>query len=118
LRHRRYARNLHAHLAMKRTSQARLFENLAARSRHDEAERIMHRAEPVAEKLDDYFVIIKRWARLPRHHRNRWTWEIQRRSKPLRVKYNGNDFATPQDARLAGERALKELLAPTGRGRL
>jgi hypothetical protein len=94
---------------MKRTNRARLFEDLAAQSRHDEAERIMHRAEPGAEKLDDYFVIIKRWARLPTH-RTRWTWEIQRRSEPLRVKYNGNDFATPQDARLAGERALKELL--------
>jgi len=37
-------------------------------------------------------------------------WEIQRRSKPLGIKYNGGNFATPQDAKLAGERALTEFL--------
>jgi hypothetical protein len=74
--------------------------------------RIMHRAEPVAEQLDDYFVLIKRCGpgRGVRRHRTRWTWEIRRRSEPLGVKYDGDDFAIPQDARLAGERALKELL--------
>jgi hypothetical protein len=72
---------------------------------------IMHRAKPVAEKLNDYFVIIKRCGRHPSdQRRTRWTWEIQRRSKPLGIKYNGGNFATPQDAKLAGERALIEFL--------
>jgi hypothetical protein len=69
---------------------------------------IMHRAKPVAERLNDYFVIIKRCGH--RSRRTHWTWEIQRRSKPLGIKYNGGDFATPQDAKLAGERALIEFL--------
>jgi hypothetical protein len=71
---------------------------------------IMHRAKPVAERLDDYFVIVKRCG----HHRNtrqtRWTWEIRRRSTPLGVRFDGDEFATPQDARLAGETALSDLL--------
>jgi hypothetical protein len=70
----------------------------------------MHRAKPVAEKLDDYFAIIKRCGHHRTAQRTRWTWEIRRRSKPHGVKYNGNDFATPQDAKIAGERALPEFL--------
>jgi len=54
----------------------------------------------------DYFVIIKPCGR----PRSRWTWEIQRSSKPLGVKYEGDDFATPQDAKLAGVKALNALL--------
>jgi hypothetical protein len=72
--------------------------------------RIMHRAKPVAGKLDDYLVIVKRVGPPRARPRMRWTWEIRRRSKPLGVKYNGNQFATPQDAKLAGETALKDLL--------
>jgi hypothetical protein len=70
----------------------------------------MHRAKPVAEQRDDYFVIIKRVGRHRMARRNRWTWEIRRRSEPLGVKYNGNKYPTPQDAKLAGEAALKEFL--------
>ena len=71
----------------------------------------MHRAGPVAEKLDDYFVLIKRCGpRGVKRRRTRWTWEIQRRSMPLGVKYHGDQYATPQDAKLAGEKALKDLL--------
>jgi hypothetical protein len=70
----------------------------------------MHRAKPVAQQLDDYFVIIKRCG----HHRcppqTRWAWEIRRRSKPVYVKYDGDEYLTAQDARLAGETALKEFL--------
>jgi hypothetical protein len=73
--------------------------------------RIMHRAEPRAEKLDnDYFVIIKRFRRRRRAHRTGWTWVIQRRSKRLAVKFDGDEYVTPQAAKLAGETALKELL--------
>jgi hypothetical protein len=70
----------------------------------------MHRAEPVAEKLDDYFVLIKRCGPRRVKRRIRWTWEIRRRSEPFGVKYDGDDFTTPQEAKLAGEKALKELL--------
>jgi hypothetical protein len=40
-----------------------------------------------------------------------WTWEIQRRPKPLGVKLSGADFKTESAANLAGEKALAELLA-------
>jgi hypothetical protein len=68
----------------------------------------LHRAKPVVEPLAEYFVITKlvRPGTLP----IRWTWEIQRRSMPLGVKYDGEEYATAQDARLAGEKVLSELL--------
>jgi hypothetical protein len=94
---------------MKGTWRARLGKHLAAQSRRDEVERIMHRAEPVAETLDDYFVMVKRRGGRP-PSRTRWTWEIRRRSKPLGVECNGDIFVTPQAAKLAGEKALNELL--------
>jgi hypothetical protein len=59
---------------------------------------------------DDYFVIIQRFRRSRIRSRNRWTWEIRRRSKPLSTKNDTDAFATPQDAKLAGEKALKGLL--------
>ena len=74
----------------------------------------MHRAQRIAEKLDDYFVIVKRVG----HHRSapqtRWTWAIRRRSNPLGVKYGGDGYLTPQDASFAGETALKEFLLALG----
>jgi hypothetical protein len=70
----------------------------------------MHCAKRVAEQFDDYFVIVKRFGQ-PRARPRRWTWEIRRRSKPLVVQYYGNEFATPQDAKLSGETALKDLFA-------
>jgi hypothetical protein len=39
-----------------------------------------------------------------------WTWEIQRRPKPLGVKLSGVDFKTESAAKLAGEKALMEFL--------
>ena len=39
-----------------------------------------------------------------------WTWEIQRRTKPLGVKLSGVDFKTESAAKLAGEKALMEFL--------
>jgi len=69
---------------------------------------IMQRAQRAAERPDDYFVIVKRV-----RHRSiltRWTWEIRRRSKPLGVTFDGDDYTTPQEARLAGEKALSDFL--------
>jgi hypothetical protein len=71
---------------------------------------IMQRAKRAVAQFDDYFVIIKRSQRHRRDRRGRWTWEIQRRSKPLGIKYDGREFATPQDAKLAGKKALNEFL--------
>ena len=71
---------------------------------------IMHRGERIAGQLDDYFVIIKRCGHHRRPPQTRWAWEIHRRSKPRGVKFYGDEYATPQDARLAGETALKEFL--------
>jgi predicted DNA-binding ribbon-helix-helix protein len=73
---------------------------------------IMHRAKRVAEPLNDYFVITKLVG--PRIRPIRWTWQIRRRSMPLSVKYDGEEYATAQDARLAGEKALKEFLLALG----
>jgi hypothetical protein len=75
---------------------------------------IMHRAKRIEEPLKDYFVITKLVG--PRTRPIRWTWQIRRRSKPLDVKYDGEEYATAQDARLAGETALKDLLRNLGRG--
>jgi len=40
----------------------------------------------------------------------RWQWEIKRRPKPLGVKLYANGFKSEKAAKLAGERALRELL--------
>jgi hypothetical protein len=49
-----------------------------------------------------YSVVIKRRGKL-------WTWEI-RRVPELGVRLYGEDFVSPQAAKLAGEEALRELL--------
>jgi hypothetical protein len=54
---------------------------------------------------NDYFVITRRDPRLLI-----WSWEILRRSTPLGVKLTGHDFESAMAARLAGEKALKDLL--------
>ena len=54
---------------------------------------------------DDYFVVIRRGGRP-----GAWTWEIQRRSKPIGVRLNGDGFNSEFAAKLAGEKALRELL--------
>jgi hypothetical protein len=70
---------------------------------------IMQRAERVrvAEPVD-YFIIIKRSGR--RWARTCWTWEIRYRSEPFGIKCRGDEHASPQAAKIAGETALKELL--------
>ena len=51
----------------------------------------------------DYFVIVTRRGRL-------WWWEVLRRSKPLGVRFRGDEFATPSAAKDAGQKALNEFL--------
>ena len=71
-------------------------DNLSNTQRHD-------------EPLNDYFVITK--LAEPRTRPIRWTWQIRRRSEPLGgVEFDGDEYATAQDAKLAGETALKDLL--------
>jgi hypothetical protein len=60
----------------------------------------------LAVRSGDYFVVTRPHGRPPV-----WTWEIQRRPKPLGVKLSGGDFKTESAAKLAGEKALAELLA-------
>jgi len=54
---------------------------------------------------NDYFVATKRRGR-PR----RWAWEILRQSRPLGIRLNGDGFKSEFAAKLAGEKALRELL--------
>ena len=53
----------------------------------------------------DYFVVTKRDGRSPR-----WQWQILRMSKPLGIRLHGGDFRWECAAKLAGEKALKDLL--------
>ena len=53
----------------------------------------------------DYFVITKRDGQPPT-----WQWQILRMSKPLGIKLSGGDFKWEYSAKVAGEKALKELL--------
>ena len=79
----------------------------------------MHRAKRAAQPGNDYFVITKL---VPRIRPIRWTWEIRHRSTlqirgssmSVGIKYGGEKYATAQDARLAGETALKDLLRDLG----
>ena len=54
---------------------------------------------------DDYFVVTKR-----RRRSEEWAWEIQRRSTPMGVSVNGEGFKSEFAPKLAGEKALRELL--------
>jgi len=54
---------------------------------------------------DDYFVVTKRQGRS-----EAWAWVIQRRSTPIGVRLNGEGFKSEFAAKLAGEKALRELL--------
>jgi len=63
-------------------------------------------SEGASDPASDYFVVTKR----PKRHEEQWIWEILRRSTPLGVKICGGGFRTTQAAKLAGEKALKQLL--------
>ena len=61
----------------------------------------------------DYSLTIKRYKRprtLYRRAKLLWAWEILRRSKPIGVRLYGDGFTSEQAAKLAGEKALAELL--------
>jgi hypothetical protein len=53
---------------------------------------------------DDYYIDVRRSGAS-------WEWEIQRRSKPLGVRWGGSGFVSRAGAKLAGEKALREFLA-------
>ena len=64
-------------------------------------------AQPLSpDHSDDYFVTTRGEGRPPL-----WTWEIQRRSRPLGVRLSGGGFKSEFAAKLAGEKALSELRA-------
>jgi hypothetical protein len=56
-------------------------------------------------RSEDFVVAVKRRRRL-----REWSWEIQRRSKPLGVRLEGDGFKSEFAAKLAGEKALRDLL--------
>jgi hypothetical protein len=55
--------------------------------------------------LNEYFVALTSSGKPPQ-----WQWEIKGRPKPLGIKLCANGFITEKAAKLAGEKALKELL--------
>jgi hypothetical protein len=65
----------------------------------------------------DFSLTTKRYKRprtLYRRAKLLWAWEILRRSKPLGVRLYGDGFKSEQAAKLAGEKALRELLERLG----
>jgi hypothetical protein len=66
----------------------------------------------------DYSLIVKRYKRPKTVYRRAkllWEWEILRRSKPLGIRLCGDGLKSEQAAKLAGEKALRELLEHLGR---
>ena len=61
--------------------------------------------QPTGILSEDFFVAVKRRRRL-----REWSWEIQRRPRPLGVRLNGDGFKSEFAAKLAGEKALRDLL--------
>jgi len=55
--------------------------------------------------LNEYFVSITSSGKPPQ-----WQWEIKGRPKPLGIKLYANGFKSEKAAKLAGEKALRELL--------
>jgi hypothetical protein len=53
---------------------------------------------------DDYFVMTYK------NRSGRWTWEICRKSYPLGIKAESDDFETEELAKRAGARALDDFL--------
>jgi hypothetical protein len=62
--------------------------------------------EEKSVQTPDYLVTTKSYGRT----RCLWRWEIQRRSKPLGIKFYDDAFEPEQAAKLAGEKALKVFL--------
>jgi hypothetical protein len=60
--------------------------------------------------LNEYFVLVTSSGKPPQ-----WQWEIKRRPKPLGIKLYANGFKSENAAKLAGEKALRELLDGSAR---
>jgi hypothetical protein len=56
--------------------------------------------------VDNYFLTVSQ-----RSSARTWRWQIHRRIRPLGVKLYEDGFALETEARRAGEKALRELLA-------
>ena len=65
---------------------------------------IMQRAKRVVAPFEDYFVIIKRCVDHRKTPQTRWTWGIQRRSKPLGVKFDVMNMQQRKMPSLLGKR--------------
>ena len=72
----------------------------------------LHFGEPMTDPRDYFVNVICKRRRPPN-----WQWEIQRRSKPLDVKFYKDGFKTESAAKLAGEKALRALLQEIARGK-
>jgi hypothetical protein len=72
----------------------------------------LHFGEPMTVPRDYFVTVICKRRRPPD-----WQWEIQRRSKPLGVKFYKDGFKTEGAAKLAGEKALRVLLQEIARGK-
>jgi hypothetical protein len=55
---------------------------------------------------NDYYVVTFRRSERP----ERWSWEIQRKSKPLGIKMTGDGFQSDMAAHFAGRQALANFL--------
>jgi hypothetical protein len=53
----------------------------------------------------DYFVVTRE-----ERTAGTWTWEIERRSKPLGIRLYHKGFSSESAAKLAGEKSLRSLL--------
>jgi hypothetical protein len=56
--------------------------------------------------IRDYYLEVA----APKDSNNNWAWEIRRKSKPLGVRIYGDSFMSENAAKLAGEKALHDLL--------
>ena len=60
----------------------------------------------LAMQVSEYYIITSREG----EHPKAWRWEIQRKSKPMRIKLSGNSFQSEAAAEFSGKRALAEFL--------
>jgi hypothetical protein len=57
--------------------------------------------------INDYYVTTYRRGQDP----DRWSWEINRKGKPLGIKMTGDGFQSEMTAQFAGKNALAKFLA-------
>jgi hypothetical protein len=73
----------------------------------------LHFGEPMTVPRDYFVTVICKRRRRPPN----WQWEIQRRSKPLDIKFYKDGFKTESAAKLAGEKALRAFLQEIASGK-